>query len=413
MAGRRKFRTTSSQSASSVSWTTSERAKAIGNEEEVMAVLSEEQTMIRDQAKSWVQEKSPVTAFRKVRDSGNADGFDRGAWNEMAEMGWAGILVPENYGGTGLGYLTLGLILEETGRTLTASPLISTALTATTALLLGGNDAQKQKWLPKIAEGKAIGTLAVDEGAHHVPEKVALKAEKAGAGYKLKGKKTFVLDGGAADLIIVAARTSGKAGDKNGITLFLVEGNASGLTREKLKSVDSRGVANLIFKDVSVGADAVLGSADNGFGILESTLDRARIGLSAEMLGHAVHSFEITLDYLKTRVQFGQPIGTFQALQHRAAKMFTDLELARSCVEAALQAVDREANDVAQLASLAKAKVGDVTHLVSNEMVQMHGGIGMTDAHDAGLYLKRARAQEATFGGSSYHRDRYATLNGY
>ncbi len=378
-----------------------------------MAVLTEEQTMIRDQAKSWVQEKSPVTAFRKVRDSGNADGFDRATWKEMAEMGWAGILIPENYGGTGLGYLTLGLILEETGRTLTASPLVSTALTATTALLVGGNDAQKQKWLPKIAEGKAIGTLAVDEGAHHAPEKVALKAEKAGAGYKLNGKKSFVLDGGTADFVIVAARTSGKAGDKNGVTLFIVEGNASGLTREKLKTVDSRGVANLTFKDVSVGADAVLGSADNGYSVLEQTLDRARIGLSAEMLGQSVQSFETTLEYLKTRVQFGQPIGSFQALQHRAAKMFTDLELARSCVEAGLQAIDREANDVAQLASLAKAKVGDVTHLVSNEMVQMHGGIGMTDAHDAGLYLKRARAQEATFGGSSYHRDRYATLNGY
>ena len=378
-----------------------------------MAVLSEEQTMIRDQAKSWVQEKSPVTAFRKMRDSGNSDGFDRAVWKEMADMGWAGILIPENYGGTGLGYLTLGLVLEETGRTLTASPLVSTALTATTALLLGGNDAQKQKWLPHIAEGKALGTLAVDEGPHHAPEKIALKAERSGSGYKLNGKKTFVIDGGTADLIIVAARTGGKAGDKNGITLFLVEGNASGLTRENLKSVDSRGVANLTFKDVSVGADAVLGSADNGFSVLEATLDRARIGLSAEMLGHAVQSFETTLDYLKTRVQFGQPIGTFQALQHRAAKMFTDIELARSCVEAGLQAIDREANDVAQLASLAKAKVGDVVHLVSNEMVQMHGGIGMTDAHDAGLYLKRARAQEMTFGGSSYHRDRYATLNGY
>jgi alkylation response protein AidB-like acyl-CoA dehydrogenase len=378
-----------------------------------MAVLSEEQTMIRDQAKSWVQEKSPVAAFRKVRDSGNLDGFDRAVWKEMAEMGWAGILIPENYGGTGLGYLTLGLVLEETGRTLTASPLVSTALTATTALLLGGNDAQKQKWLPQIAEGKALGTLAVDEGSHHAPEKITLKAEKSGSGYKLNGKKIFVIDGGTADIIIVAARTSGKTGDKNGITLFIVEGKAPGLARETLKSVDSRGVANLTFKDVSVGADAVLGPVDNGFGILEATLDRARIGLSAEMLGHAVQSFETTLDYLKTRVQFGQPIGTFQALQHRAAKMFTDLELVRSCVEAALQAIDREANDVAQFASLAKAKVGDVVHLVSNEMVQMHGGIGMTDAHDAGLYLKRARAQEATFGGSSYHRDRYATLNGY
>ena len=378
-----------------------------------MAVLSEEQTMIRDGAKSWVQEKSPVTAFRKLRDSGNPDGFDRAAWKEMAEMGWAGILIPEEFGGTGLGYLTLGLVLEETGRTLTASPLVSTALTATTALLLGGNDAQKKKYLPQIAEGKLIATVAVDEGPHHAPEKIALKAEKSGSGYKLNGKKNFVLDGGVADLIIVAARTSGKPGDKNGITLFLVDGKANGLSREKLKTVDSRGVANLTFANVEVGADAILGSADQGDGLLEAILDRARAGLAAEMLGHAVQSFDVTLDYLKTRVQFGQVIGTFQALQHRAAKMFTDLELARSCVEGALQAIDRDANDVAQLASLAKAKVGDLVHLVSNEMVQMHGGIGMTDAHDAGLYLKRARAQEATFGGSSFHRDRYATLLGY
>ncbi len=377
-----------------------------------MAVLNEEQTMIRDSAKAWVQEKSPVTAFRKMRDSNNSDGFDRNAWAEMAELGWAGILIPEAYGGTGLGYLTLGLVLEETGRTLTASPLLSTA-TATTALLLGGNEEQKKKWLPKIAEGKAIGTLAVDEAPHHAPEKVALKAEKSGPGYKLNGTKTFVMDGGTADLIVVAARTSGKPGDKNGITLFVVDGKASGLTREKLKSVDSRGVANLTFKDVSVGADAVLGSVDQGFGVLEPTLDRARAAIAAEMLGQAVQSFETTLDYLKTRVQFGQPIGSFQALQHRAAKMFTDLELTRSCVEGALQAIDRDANDIAQLASLAKAKAGDAVHLVSNEMVQMHGGIGMTDAHDAGLYLKRARVQERTFGGSSYHRDRYATLSGY
>jgi len=378
-----------------------------------MAVLSEEQTMIRDGAKSWVQEKSPVTAFRKLRDGGNPDGFDRAAWKEMAEMGWAGILIPEEYGGTGLGYLTLGLVLEETGRTLTASPLVSTALTATTALLLGGNDAQKKKYLPQIAEGKLIATLAVDEGPHHAPEKIALKAEKSGGGYKLNGRKSFVLDGGVAELIIVAARTSGKPGDKNGITLFLVGGKANGLGREKLKTVDSRGVANLTFNNVEVGADATLGAVDQGGGLLEAVLDRARAGLAAEMLGHAMQSFDVTLDYLKTRVQFGQVIGTFQALQHRAAKMFTDLELARSCVEGALQAIDRDANDVAQLASLAKAKVGDLVHLVSNEMVQMHGGIGMTDAHDAGLYLKRARAQEATFGGSSFHRDRYATLLGY
>ena len=378
-----------------------------------MAVLNEEQSMIRDGAKSWVQEKSPVTAFRKLRDGGSGDGFDRRVWAEMAEMGWPGILIPEEYGGVGLGYLTLGLVLEETGRTLTASPLISTALTATTALLLGGSAAQKKAWLAKIAEGKAIGTLAVDESAHHAPEKIALKAEKRGGGYVLSGKKTFVLDGGAADFVIVAARTSGHPGDKNGVTLFLVDGKAHGLSRERVKSIDNRGVANLTFANVEVGGDAVLGSIDSGFGVLEATLDRARAGLAAEMLGQAVQSFETTLDYLKTRVQFGQPIGTFQALQHRAARMFTDLELARSCVEAALAAIDRGGDDVAQLASLAKAKAGDVVHLVSNEMVQMHGGIGMTDAHDAGLYLKRARVQEATFGNQSYHRDRYATLLGY
>jgi len=375
-----------------------------------MAVLNEEQSMIRDGAKSWVQEKSPVTAFRKLRDSGNADGFDRAAWKEMAEMGWAGILIPEEFGGTGLGYLTLGLVIEETGRTLTASPLISTALTATTALLLAGSDAQKRKYLPAIAEGKLIATLAVDEGPHHAPEKIALAGTVSGGKVKLTGKKTFVLDGGTADLIIVAARTSGKPGDKSGITLVLVDGKAAGLTRQALKTVDSRGYANLTFQDVE---GEVLGTADQGAGVLESTLDRARAGLAAEMLGQAMQSFDVTLDYLKTREQFGQKIGTFQALQHRAAKMFTDLELARSCVEGALSAIDRDANDVAQLASLAKAKVGDLVHLVSNEMVQMHGGIGMTDAHDAGLYLKRARAQEATFGGSSYHRDRYATLLGY
>ena len=377
-----------------------------------MAVLSEEQTMIRDGAKSWVQEKSPVTAFRKLRDSGNADGFDRNVWKEMAEMGWAGILIPEEFGGTGLGYLTLGLVIEETGRTLTASPLVSTALTATTALLLGGNDAQKKKYLPQIAEGKLIATLAVDEGPHHAPEKIALKAEKSGAGYKLNGKKNFVLDGGVADLIIVAARTSGKPGGKGGLTLFLVDGKASGLSREKLKTVDSRGVANLTFANVEVGTDAILGSVDQGDGLLESTLDRARAGLAAEMLGQAMQSFDVTLEYLKTRVQFGQVIGTFQALQHRAAVLFTQIQLARPTVDEALTAIDTDAPDVSEMASLSKATANDLVNLVTREMIQLHGGIGMTDAHDAGFYIKRARTLEASFGSSAYHRERFARLKG-
>jgi len=377
-----------------------------------MANLSEEQILLREAAKNWVREKSPVSAFRKLRDSGNADGFDRAAWREMADMGWTGILIPEEFGGSGLGYVTLGLVLEELGRTLTVSPLYAGSI-ATTALLLAGSADQKQQWLPKIADGSVIATLAIDEGPHHAPERIALKAAKTGSGYTLNGEKRFVLEGGTADLLVVAARTSGNLGDKRGITLFLVQGTANGLTHERLRTVDSRGVANLTFDNVELPGSAVLGSVDNGFDVLDAVLDRARASLAAEMIGAATQSFEVTLDYLKTRVQFGQVIGTYQALQHRAAKMYTELELTRSCVETALNAIDSNANDIPTLCSLAKARANDTWHLVSNEMVQMHGGIGMTDAHDAGLYLKRARVAEALFGNSAFLRDRYATLMGY
>jgi len=378
-----------------------------------MAVLTEEQSMLRDAARTWTREKSPVSAFRKMRDSGAPLGYDPVAFAEMAEMGWTGVIIPEAYGGSDFGYLSLGLILEETGRTLTASPILSTALAGASAIILGGTEAQKEAWLPKIASGELVATLAVDEGAHHRPNHVAMTATKTGAGYKLSGKKTFVLEGMAAGLFVVSARNSGAANDKEGVSLFLVPADAKGLSRTALKLADSRGAANVAFEGVEVGADALLGPEGQGSDLLEKTLDRARAGLAAEMLGSAVQAFETTLDYLKTRVQFGQVIGAFQALQHRAAKMFTDLELARSCVEAALSAIDADSPDVPELVSLAKAKVGDTLHLVSNEMVQMHGGIGMTDAHDAGLYLKRARAAEATFGGQAYHRDRYARLHGY
>jgi alkylation response protein AidB-like acyl-CoA dehydrogenase len=378
-----------------------------------MAVLTEEQSMLRDAARTWVQDKSPVNAFRKVRDSGAPLGYDPKAFAEMAEMGWAGVIIPEAYGGSEFGYLSLGLVLEETGKTLTASPLLSSALAAAGAIVLGGTEDQKQAYLTQIATGELVATLAVDEGAHHAPEKVALAATKSGAGWSLSGEKTFVLEGMAAGLFVVSARTSGKPGDKDGITLFLVPADAEGLTRSPRKLADSRGYAALSFQNVAVGADAVLGPVDGGWDLLEKTLDRARAGLAAEMLGAAVQAFEVTLEYLKTRVQFGQLIGSFQALQHRAAKMFTELELTRSCVEAALEAIDNNANDIPELVSLSKARAGDTLHLVSNEMVQMHGGIGMTDAHDAGLYLKRARAVEATYGNQAYHRDRYARLNGY
>lgn len=362
-----------------------------------MAVLSEEQSMLRDAAKSWVQEKSPVTAFRKMRDSGAELGYDAAAWNEMAEMGWAGVIIPEEYGGSNFGYLSLGLILEELGRTLTASPLLASGLAAASALVLGGSDAQKSEWLPKIAEGTAVGALAIDEGAHHTPDKVTAEVK----GGKLTGKKTFVLEGMAANVLIVSAKGDG------GVGLYLVKADDAGVTRTRLHLADSRGAANIEFKGAA--AEPLTGGAD----LLEKVLDRVRAGVAAEMLGSALQAFETTLDYLKVRVQFGQVIGSFQALQHRAAKMFTDLELSRSAVEAALAAIDADSPDVPELVSLAKAKMGDTFHLVSNEMVQMHGGIGMTDAHDAGFYLKRARAAEAAFGNQAFHRDRYAKIQGY
>jgi alkylation response protein AidB-like acyl-CoA dehydrogenase len=321
-----------------------------------MAVLTEEQSMLRDAAKSWVQEKSPVTAFRKMRDSGADLGYDANAWNEMAEMGWAGVIIPEEYGGSNFGYLSMGLILEETGRTLTASPLLASGLAAASALMLGGSDAQKSQWLTAIAEGKVVGALAVDEGAHHAPDKVATTFKDG----KITGKKTFVLEGMAAGIIIV----SGKGADGT-IGLYLVKGDDAGVKRTKLSLADSRGAANIEFDGAA--AEPLTGGAD----LLEKVLDRARAGVAAEMLGSALQAFETTLDYLKVRVQFGQVIGSFQALQHRAAKMFTDLELSRSAVEAALAAIDADSPDVPELVSLAKAKMGDTFHLVSNEMVQI------------------------------------------
>lgn len=362
-----------------------------------MAVLTEEQSMLRDAAKSWVQEKSPVTAFRKMRDSGVEVGYDVAAWNEMAEMGWAGVIIPEDFGGSNFGYLSLGLVLEELGRTLTASPLIASGLGAASALILGGSDTQKSEWLPKIADGSVVAALAVDEGPHHKPEKV----DATVSGGKLTGKKVFVLEGMAANVFVVSAKEGGK------IELYLVKADDAGVKRTKLNLADSRGAANVEFNGAA--ADKLTGGAE----LLEKVLDRARAGLAAEMLGAATQAFEVTLDYLKTRVQFGQVIGSFQALQHRAAKMFTELELARSAVEAALTAIDNDSPDVPELVSLSKAKMGDTFHLISNEMVQMHGGIGMTDAHDAGFYLKRARAAEAAFGNQAYHRDRYAKIQGY
>jgi alkylation response protein AidB-like acyl-CoA dehydrogenase len=376
-------------------------------------VLTEEQQMLRDSARAFADEKLPVSQLRALRQKGGEEGYDKAAWKEMVDLGFAGVIVPEEFGGSGFGYVGLGQVLEAQGRTIASSPLISTALIGASALMLAGNEKQKAAYLPKIASGDLITALAVDEGPHHDPSHIATTAKKSGSGFTLSGEKRYVVDGAAADLLIVAARTSGKPGDATGITLFLVPGSAKGITRVALKTLDAHPAANVSFSDVQVGADAVLGAVDSGYGTLEAILDRARIGLAAEMLGASDAAFEMTSEYLKVRKQFGQLIGSFQSLQHRAAIMFTELELTRSCVAAALDALDRNANNIPELASLAKARAGETLHLVSNETVQMHGGIGMTDAHDSGLYMKRARVLEALYGSEAFHRDRYARLGGY
>jgi alkylation response protein AidB-like acyl-CoA dehydrogenase len=375
--------------------------------------ISSDARLVQDTAQSFFAEKSPVKALRALRDTQDADGFSRPLWREMAGLGWTGFVVPEEYGGSGFGLVGLGLVMEAAGRTLAASPLLSTALVGASALVLAGSANQKQTHLPGLVAGDTVFALALEEGPHHAPARIATAARRAGGGYRLTGRKTFVLDGHVADTLIVAARTAGSPGETAGITLFLVPGDAPGVNRERLVMVDSRNAAAVTLDDVEVADEAALGPIGGGFGVLDAVLDRARAGLAAEMLGSAAECFERTVQYLKDRKQFDVPIGSFQALKHRAAQMFCELEVTRSAVLAALSAFDEGANDAAALASLAKTKANDTFFLVGNEGVQMHGGIGMTDEHEIGFFTKRARVALATFGTSAFHRDRHAGLMGY
>lgn len=378
-------------------------------------ILNEEQNMLKDTAKDFCTNSTPIDRLRKLRDEDNPDGFDRDTWAAMVELGWAGIPFPEEHGGLAFGYKGLGVVTEETGRTLAASPLYATVWVAGTAINIGGSDAQKSELLPKIAGGELLMTLALEESHRHNPYGIAMTAEASGDGFTLNGAKTFVLDGHVADKLIVAARTSGAAGDRDGITLFIVDRTATGVEVNRTRMADSRNAANLVCKDVRVAKEAVLGVKDNGADVLDPTLDIARIGIASEMLGSLQECFERTIQYLKEREQFGVPIGSFQALKHRAADMFCEVELSKSCVLEALTALDeqRDSEEIAKLASLTKAKVGETYHLVSREGIQMHGGIGMTDEFDIGFFIKRAAVSEQTFGDVNFHRNRYGELEGY
>ena len=354
-----------------------------------MAVLTEEQTMLRDMAREWADNESPVTAFRKLRNAAPAEGYDAAAWSEIGQMGWGGIVIPEEHGGSALGYLSLGMVVEQLGRNLAASPLASTG-PAASAIALGESDAAKSDWLARIAAGEVVATLAIDEAPVHGGP-IATRVD----GGRLTGTKLFVAEGDSAALFVVAAEDG----------LYLVAGEA-GVSRSPRHVADARSHAELRFD----GAPAVrLGGVD----LTGRIVDYATALVTAEMLGLAEQAFATTNDYLKTRVQFGQPLSTFQALQHRMAKMLTELELMRSVVEGALEAIDSGRSDRDQAVSLAKAVAGDTAKLVTREMIQLHGGIGMTDEHDAGFYMKRAAVLEAMWGNAAFHRERFARLNGY
>jgi alkylation response protein AidB-like acyl-CoA dehydrogenase len=376
-------------------------------------VLTEEQELLKQTAREFVQQKSPASELRRLRDSVDPSGLDRGLWKEMAELGWASVLYPEEFGGMDLGYVELGQILEECGRTLVAHPLLSSVVLAGGCILEGGNEAQKKDVLTAVATGDRLLALAHQETAHHAPYAIATRAEAKPDGYEIRGQKCFVLDGHISDQLVVVTRTSGENDDRDGLTLFLVDSQTAGVSLTRTIMVDGRNVARVELDRVSVPRSAVIGEVGRGAAILDPVLDRATIALSAEMLGTLSEAFDKTIDYLKTREQFGQVIGSFQALKHRAAQMFVEIELARSIVLDALSAIDAGDADVSTLASCAKARCNEVIFLVGNEAVQMHGGIGVTDEEDIGLYLKRARVTQLALGDSAWHEARFAELQGF
>ena len=376
-------------------------------------VLSEEEQFLKDTAKNFAEEKSPISHFRSLRDANDPQLWDKDIWSEMVKLGWPGILIPEEFGGSNFGVTGIGVILQECAKTLTPSPLFATGVLGAFALTQYGSEAQKKNFLPKIVNGEITTALAIDESSHHDPNKTVMTAIKSDSGYTLNGKKIFVIDGASANLFIVLARTSGSKGDSTGLSLFLVDSGSSDIEIVKLDMADSRNYANIVFNNVNVESSSLLGDLETAGETVENILDIGRITMSAEMLGNAESAFDITLNYLKQRKQFGALIGSFQALQHRAAEMFCEIELTKSSVMAAMRAADESSNELQRLSSLSKTIAGETLHLVSNESIQMHGGIGVTDEYDIGFFLKRARVIEQIFGSAKFHTERYANLSGF
>ena len=375
-------------------------------------VLTEEQSMLRDSARGFIGDHAPAAHLRKLRDERDAVGFSRELWKEFASMGFAGIFVPEEHGGSGLGHVEAGVVMEEIGRNLTPSPFLATAALGASALLKAGG-ARAGELLSKIAAGDLLTALAVDERAKHGPRKIETEAKRSGNGFVLNGSKTFVVDGHVADLLIVVARTSGGPADKDGVTLLLVDPKAKGVSVERTIMVDAHNAARVTFDAVAVDADAVLGEVDNGGKLASAILDVGRACVASELVGVSEEAFGRTIAYLRDRKQFGRAIGEFQGLQHRASHLYCELEVTRAAVLKALQVLDESADKAAPFVALAKARACVSTNLAVQESVQMHGGIGMTDAVDIGLFMKRARVGIELFGDQRFHGDRIATLRGY
>ena len=377
-------------------------------------ILDDDQQMIAQTALDFVDEHSPVTRFRELRDSGAELGYSADLFKEMAGLGWAGIPFDEKLGGAGMGFAELVLIVEALGRKLAPEPFLGGVTMGGSALALSGNEALKNEWLPSVIDGSRVVAFAHQEpGARYDRYAIDSRAEDSDGGYRLSGEKTQVLDAVGADAVIVPARTSGAPGDRDGITLFLVETGAAGVSVARQVRVDHRNAAIVSLDGVEVTSAAVVGIEGQGAEVIDAVFDRATCVLTAEMLGGMSEAFDLTVEYLKTREQVGVRIGSFQGLQHRAAEVFCEIELARSCVMAAARALDAGDNDATKLVSLAKAKCSDAYLLAANEGVQIFAGVGMTDEYDIGFYLKRARAAELTFGDAAFHRNRWAEIGSY
>ncbi len=376
-------------------------------------VLTEEQSMLRDSARGLIGDKAPVSHLRQLRDTRDATGFSRELWKEFAGMGFAGLLIPEEFGGSGLGAVEAGIVMEEIGRNLTPSPFFASAVLAASTLVRGGTAAQKKEYLPMIAAGSVLASLAIDEGAKHRPLQTEMRATRAGNGFRLSGAKAMVVDGHVADLLIVVARSGGAAGERDGLTLFLVDPQARGVAIERTLMVDAHNAARITFDNVEVNADGVIGEVDRGAALLDRVLDVGRATLASEMVGLSDEVFGRTVAYLKERKQFGKLIGEFQALQHRAAHLYVEIEITRAAVLKALQALDAGAPHAAGAVAVAKAKAGTTATLAVQEGVQMHGGMGMTDQFDIGFFMKRARVCQELLGDSNYHADQLARMKSY